>query len=288
MLPQDSSTPWSTPGFQIPPEASAVHHITTAMVAGKAPSLARIRPALEALADPAIPFAAHNAGFDSAFLKPAVPAWTSPWICTLRIARHLWPDAPSHGNQALRYRLALNVPGNHPPHRAMGDAIATAALLVRQVQTAGSVQRLLELSRQPALPAPRPLRQVPRPALERSAARLPRLGRPAGLGRSRSRAHHPVRPGGPIPAASGSRHAFMKTLCDVALVSAIAGFRAGDRVASPPGAPRDDGAGSKPAARLQRSCRHRHRRPPARAPPFAAACRRAAHCQPLKRRTIPA
>ena len=77
------------PEIPIPPEASAVHHITTAMVAGKAPSLARIRPALEALADPAIPFAAHNAGFDSAFLKPAVPAWTSPWICTLRIARHL-------------------------------------------------------------------------------------------------------------------------------------------------------------------------------------------------------
>ena len=77
---------------------------------GKALSLARIRPALEALADPAIPFAAHNAGFDSAFLKPAVPAWTAPWTCTLRIARHLWPDAPSHGNQALRYRLDLNVP----------------------------------------------------------------------------------------------------------------------------------------------------------------------------------
>ena len=52
-------------------------------------SLARIRSALEALADPAIPFAAHNAAFDSAFLKPVVPAWTAPWICTLRIARHL-------------------------------------------------------------------------------------------------------------------------------------------------------------------------------------------------------
>ena len=139
------------PEIPIPPEASAVHHITTAMVAGQAPSLDRIRPDLEALADPAIPFATHNAAFDSAFLKPTVPAWTSPWICTLRIARHLWPDAPSHGNQALRYRLDLNVPGNHPPHRALGDAIATAALLVRQVETAGSVKRLLELSRQPAL-----------------------------------------------------------------------------------------------------------------------------------------
>ena len=47
--------------------------------------------------------------------------------------------------------VRANVPGNHPPHRAMGDAIATAALLVRQVETAGSIQHLLELSRQPAL-----------------------------------------------------------------------------------------------------------------------------------------
>ena len=144
------------PGIPIPPEASAVHHITTAMVAGQAPTLDRIRSDLEALADPAIPFAAHNVAFDSAFLQPAIPAWTSPWICTLRVAKHLWPDATSHSNQALRYRLALNVPGNHPPHRAMGDALATAALLVRETETAGSVDRLLELTRRPAL-----LRRVP-------------------------------------------------------------------------------------------------------------------------------
>ena len=139
------------PEIPIPPEASAVHNVTTAMVAGKTPPPTRIRPALKALAEPAIPFAAHKAAFDSAFLKPAVPAWTAPWIRTLRIARHLWPDAPSHGNQALSDRLNLNVPGNHPPNRAMGDAIATAALLVRQVESPGSVKRLLKLSRQPAL-----------------------------------------------------------------------------------------------------------------------------------------
>ena len=144
------------PGIPIPPEASAIHHITTAMVAGKAPSLDRIRSDLEALADPAIPFAAHNAGFDSAFLKPAVPTWVAPWICSLRVAKHLWPDALSHSNQALRYRLDLNVPGDEPPHRAMGDALTTAALLVRETETAGSVDRLLELTRRPAL-----LRRVP-------------------------------------------------------------------------------------------------------------------------------
>ena len=144
------------PEIPIPPEASAVHHITTAMVAGKAPTLDRIRADLDALADPAIPFAAHNAAFDKPFAIAAAPSWNSSWICTFRVAKHLWPDAPSHSNQALRYWLALNVSGNHPPHRAMGDALVTAALLVRQAETAGGIDRLLDLTRRPAL-----LRRVP-------------------------------------------------------------------------------------------------------------------------------
>ena len=140
------------PGIPIPPEASAVHHITTEMVTGKAPALADILPALEALAHSDIPFAAHHAQFDLAFLTPVLPAWSAaPWICTCRTAKHLLPDAPSHSNQALRYRLGLNVPGDDAPHRALGDARATAVLLAHQLETAGSIDRLLELTRQPAL-----------------------------------------------------------------------------------------------------------------------------------------
>ena len=211
------------PGIPIPPEASAVHHITTAMVAGKAPTPDRIRPALEALADPAIPLAAHNATFDRSFLAAAACNWTSSWICTLRVARHLWPDAPSHGNQALRYLLDLNVPGNEPPHRAMGDALVTAALLVRESKAAGGIERLLELTRQPALLRRVPFRQAPRPALEQSSAGLPRLGRAAGVGQSRSRAHDP---GGPPRAlrtsTTATRHAMNANRLSVATHSRTA------------------------------------------------------------------
>ena len=145
------------PGIPIPPEASAVHHITTAMVAGKAPTIDQVRPVLQRLADPAIPFAAHNAAFDRSFLEAAACTWIPPWICTLRVARHLWPDVPSHSNQALRYRLNLNAHGDGLPHRAMSDALVTAALLVRQAETAGSIRRLLELTDEPALLARIPL-----------------------------------------------------------------------------------------------------------------------------------
>ena len=146
----DSSTPWST---RDPDSARSLRDPPNHHCDGRrqGANLDRIRSDLEALAHPAIPFAAHNVAFDSAFLKPTVPAWSAPWICTLRVARHLWPDALSHSNQALRYRLDLNVRGDEPPHRAMGDALTTAALLVRQVETAGSVDRLLDLTRQPAL-----------------------------------------------------------------------------------------------------------------------------------------
>ena len=143
------------PGIPVPPEASAVHHITNAMLAGQ-PAFDGIRPNLEPIARSTHPCAAHNAPFDSAFLTAAIPGWSSSWICTLRVAKHLWPDAPSHSNQVLRYWLDLKIGGDHPPHRAMGDALTTAALLVREVETAGGIDHVKELSGRPAL-----LRRVP-------------------------------------------------------------------------------------------------------------------------------
>jgi exodeoxyribonuclease X len=29
------------------------------------------------------------------------------WVCTYKCALRIWPDLPSHGNQALRYHLGL-------------------------------------------------------------------------------------------------------------------------------------------------------------------------------------
>jgi exodeoxyribonuclease X len=128
----DASRPEpSTPCFQslvnpersIPPEASAIHHLTAADVAG-APVLNALVPALRDLAAHADVLVAHHAAFDRVFL----PDLGRPWFCTLRAARHLWPRAPRHSNQVLRYWIPLTVTAPQP-HRAADDTVVTAALL---------------------------------------------------------------------------------------------------------------------------------------------------------------
>ncbi len=75
---------------------------------------------------------AHNAAFDFSFLDN----YATPVLCTKRLAQKLWPDFPSHSNQYLRYRLALDVPECEglPAHSALPDALVTAKLLAFELQ----------------------------------------------------------------------------------------------------------------------------------------------------------
>jgi len=121
-------------------EARANHHLTDAELAD-APSFQECVGPLLSSERPAV-FVAHNAEFDARLLaqsaEPAVVPPIDEWICTVRCARHLYPDAPSHGNQVLRYWLNLQIPpkmlGNLPPHRALPDAVVTAHLLARMLE----------------------------------------------------------------------------------------------------------------------------------------------------------
>ena len=140
---------WSSlvnPGMPIPPEASAIHHITDSMVADAPP----IGELLSIVTDgkPAL-FAAHNRKFDMGFVRPA----GFDWLCTYKLAVWLWDACPSHTNQCLRYWLKLKFaedPG--PPHRASGDAYVTAAILHRIFTLDSlSLEQMLDISNNPVL-----------------------------------------------------------------------------------------------------------------------------------------
>lgn len=114
------------PSESIPPEASAIHHITDEMVK-TAPSAPDIESRISSFAAGASFVCAHNAPFDMTILTRQMPGvfrrfGESTTIDSLRLARHLWPQIPSHSLQALRYRFGLGEGLEGDPHRALFDA----------------------------------------------------------------------------------------------------------------------------------------------------------------------
>lgn len=139
------------PGMPIPPEASAVHHITDAMVAGMSHA-ARLL-AHDSWFDNRKPdyVVAHNARFDQQMLGPL--AISAPWICTYKCAMRAWPQSPAYNNQALRYWLGfadLDEARCMPPHRAGPDTFVTAHIL-RELLRDTTIPELLLWSDEPVL-----------------------------------------------------------------------------------------------------------------------------------------
>lgn len=140
------------PGMDIPPTASAIHHLTSDDVVGS-PSL---QDAVVRIIE-CQTLVAHNSRFDSRFLSPFLPSGVV-WIDTYRCALRAWPDAPKHTNQVLRYWLGLKdvVPpmfvSNQPlvAHRAMFDVLTTLRLFDSLLRVM-SVSEMLEISSRPAL-----------------------------------------------------------------------------------------------------------------------------------------
>lgn len=133
--------------------AMATHHILPSMVEDAPDPDEWIDGVLDS--EESYIFVAHNAQFDRAFL----PRWmqASPWVCTWRCALHVYPEAESHSNQALRYELGLDVSGmpreaGGVTHRALYDAYVTSQLFKRiSVDSSKSPEELVELTKAPIL-----------------------------------------------------------------------------------------------------------------------------------------
>ena len=139
------------PGHPIPPETSAIHHIVDDDVL----SAPKFRDICSGITDDtSVPYlAAHNAKFERQFITDDLAPGRG-WICTYKAALRLWPDAPSHSNQTLRYwrrpdglsRDIANV-----AHRAYPDAYVTAFLLRDMLNDGATIEQLIQWTEEPAL-----------------------------------------------------------------------------------------------------------------------------------------
>jgi DNA polymerase III epsilon subunit-like protein len=154
------------PPIKIPPEASAIHHITNKMVENK-PTFKEStdQPTIKTLfEDENSVVIAHNAPFDLAVIKKE-GILPKKFICTLRLARHLDPEQKieRYNLQYLRYLLDLDVEAT--AHDAMGDVLVLEKLFERlqnkmsEIPTDGGakltdeeiINEMIEVSSHPSL-----------------------------------------------------------------------------------------------------------------------------------------
>ncbi len=141
------------PEHPISPATSAIHHIVDEDVAGAAAWQFVAPDVLQASPGPApLALVAHRAAFEQRWCKPALSG-QARWICTYKCALRLWPEAPTHSNQGLRYWRrpgGLDRERGLPAHRAGPDAYVTAHH-VRDMLALADMAQLLAWSDEPAL-----------------------------------------------------------------------------------------------------------------------------------------
>ncbi len=149
------------PPIPIPPEASAVTHITNKHVADKkafqeSDNYGAIKLMLE---DSTAVMVAHNARFDEAIIKKEdiIPAHV---ICTLRVARALDTKnvIPQYKLQFLRYYLEIDIEAD--AHDALGDVLVLEQLYKRlldkimkedKLSESDAIEKMIEISAKPSL-----------------------------------------------------------------------------------------------------------------------------------------
>lgn len=162
----ESFTGLYKPEIKIPPEASAVHHITNKMVAEK-PTFKESTDQMfikKLFEDKDSIVVAHNASFDLTIIKKE-GIEPKKFICTLRLARYLDKEEKidRYNLQYLRYLLDLDVEAT--AHDAMGDVLVLEKLFERlknkmsEIQTEEGrklneneiIEKMVEISSHPSL-----------------------------------------------------------------------------------------------------------------------------------------
>jgi exodeoxyribonuclease X len=124
------------PDVHVKPEARGAHHISDDELAG-APSMQEIlaNGGIPGLTEEDVIPVAHNMSFDARLLRQSGVDVGERVLCTWKLARHLYPHAPNHKNQTLRYWLGIDVVRPRGvPIRAMDDALVTAGIFQHMLE----------------------------------------------------------------------------------------------------------------------------------------------------------
>ena len=120
------------PQRRVPAGSTAVHGITSAMLAGQ-PTIDVVLPAFARYAADTV-LVGHNVGFDMQFLRLAEPRtgvrFTQPVLDTLLLDAALHPDHDEHSLEAIAGRLGVAVLGRHT---ALGDALVTGEVFLGMI-----------------------------------------------------------------------------------------------------------------------------------------------------------
>lgn len=124
------------PGRAIPPMITALTGITTAMASG-APYFDHVADEISERLTGRV-FVAHNATFDWGFVSSELLRATGdapevPQLCTVRMTRRLVPELRRRNLDVVTRHFGIDI---HARHRAHGDALATARVLLRLLDEA--------------------------------------------------------------------------------------------------------------------------------------------------------
>jgi exodeoxyribonuclease X len=135
---------------EIPAETSAIHHIVLNDVADadEWPDVKQTL-ALHLGRTPLSILVAHNAEYEKTILGEFIPVL---WICTYKCALRVWPDAPNHKNETLRYWLKLGQLGrsvSQQTHSALHDAKVTW-LIFQELLKHVTLEQMIQWTEVPA------------------------------------------------------------------------------------------------------------------------------------------
>lgn len=152
-----------------------------------APSFRQLAPEIAALLEGHV-FAAHNAAFDHTYLQREFEAcgdaykalWNPGRLCTVQLARKVWPGQPSYSLGNICAALGIVVEHRH---RAGGDAAAALNLLHRAAELKGPAF-LASLVRRRAVMLPAGIQAADLPEYPGIYHFLDTRGRPIYIGKA--------------------------------------------------------------------------------------------------------